>query len=226
MWSPDGDQIVFTSNRDGPPNLYLRSADGTGDVERLTTSLESNLSYAWSADGGTVLFGAGRDLYRLELEGERASARLFETPFAEFNAALSPAGRWLAYQSNEGGDRDVYVRPFPDVDGGLWKVSAAGGAYPVWSAGGDELYFLSGDAVMATTITAGSTFNWDNPTVLFRGPYALSGEVFRRVFDVSPEGRFLMRKLAGAGAGEGPAAPELVAVFNWTAELAELVPLN
>jgi hypothetical protein len=93
----------------------------------------------------------------------------------------------------------------------------------VWSRDGRELFFFAGDAVMAAAVTAGSTFSWDPPVVLFRRPYALSGEPFTRVFDVSPDGRFLMRTLSATSSGETMSAPELVAVFNWTEELAELV---
>ncbi len=85
-------------------------------------------------------------------------------------------------------DFDVYVHPFPDVDSGQWKVSASGGWFSVRSRDGRELFFFAGDAVMAAAVTAGSTFSWDPPVVLFRRPYALSGEPFTRVFDVSPDG--------------------------------------
>ena len=225
VWSPDGERIVFTSNRDGAPNLYLKNADGTGDEERLTNSRRTNISFAWSADGKTVLFIGEGDLHRLEMEGEHTTTRLFETPFTELHAALSRDGRWLAYQSNEGGDFNIYVRPFPDVDTGIWKVSASGGRFPVWSPDGRELFFVEGDAVMASVITAGATFSWESPTVLFQGPYVLSGELFTRVFDVSPDGRFLMRKPAGTASSEGAVAPELIAVFNWFEELKAQVPV-
>ncbi len=227
VWSPTGEQVVFTSNRDGVPNLYRKNADGTGDVERLTTSPRTSLAADWLSDPGTVLFLEGGDIHTLELEGDRPPTPLLETPFSEFNGAVSPDGRWIAYQSNEDGDYDVYVRPFPDVGSGQWKVSASGGRLPVWSRDGSELFFLTGESVMAAAVTAGSTFSWDPPVALFRRPPApAAGEGFTRAFDVASDGRFLMRTASVAAGADVGAAPELIAVFNWSVELAELVPLD
>ena len=227
VWSPTGEQVVFTSNRDGVPRLYRKNADGTGDVERLTTSARTSFAADWSPDGGTVLFVEGGDIHTLELEGDYPPAPLLETPFFELNPAVSPDRQWLAYQSSEDGDFDVYVRPFPDVDSGQWKVSASGGRWPVWSHDGSELFFLTGETVMAAAVTAGSTFSWDPPVALFRRPPApAAGEAFTPAFDVASDGRFLMRTSSVAAGADAGAAPELIAVFNWSVELAELVPLD
>ena len=72
------------------------------------------------------------DLGVLSLEGERVSTTLLETEFFESNAAVSPDGRWLAYQSDDSGEVEIYVRPFPDVKRGRWQVSGGGGRLPVW----------------------------------------------------------------------------------------------
>ena len=225
VWSPDGARIVFTSSRDGVPDLYHRNADGTGSVERAVAGgPPGRISWDWSADGTTVIFSGSGNLRALGMGAEPTDMALVDTPFAQVQAALSPDGRWLAYQSNEDGDFDIYVRPFPNVDSGLWKVSAAGGQFPLWSADGSELFFVAGDAVMASAITAGATFDWATPVALFSGSYALVGDRSIRVFDVSPDGRFLLRKAAAASDGD-VGAPELVAVFNWFEELKKLVPV-
>ena len=95
--------------------------------------------YDSSADGQTVLFHSGGDLYALSLEGERSSRPLLETEFTERRPTLSPDGQWLAFESDEEGQREIYVRPFPDVQAGRWKVSTEGGGHPVWSPDGREV---------------------------------------------------------------------------------------
>ena len=89
----------------------------------------------------------------------------------------------------------------------------------MWSHDSTELFFMAGDAMMSSTITAGSTFGWERPVALFDGAYLLAGEGFAALFDVSPDGRFLMLKRAGAASDEDVGKPELIAVFNWFEEL-------
>ena len=225
LWSPDGERILFASTRAaGPANLYQKNADGTGEVERLTESPRHQIPFTWSPDGETVLFYGAGSVQMLTMDVERTTSSLFQAPGTTLQFALSPDGRWLAYQSNENGRFDIYVRPFPDVDGGIWKVSASGGQYPVWSADGSEIFFLAGDSVMAVPITAGEKFIWDNPTVLFRGAFSADDPIYRS-YDVASDGHFLMRKRSAARSG-GVTGTEMVAVFNWFEELKARVPVN
>ena len=94
----------------------------------------------------------------LLLEGERISTLLMETEFSERNAALSPDGRWMAYQLNESGQFEVYGRPFPDVNGGRWQVSSGGGAWPLWNPNGRELFYARSEGMMAVPIETEPTF--------------------------------------------------------------------
>ncbi len=121
---------------------------------------------------------------------------LVQTTFNERNGEISPDGRWLAYQSNESGQAEIYVRPFPDVDGGRWQVSTGGGTRPLWARSGKELFYLGpSGAMMSVAVEGGSTFRAGNPTRLFEGRYFMSAGQPGRTYDVSPDGRrFLMIK--------------------------------
>lgn len=99
---------------------------------------------------------AGRgDIYGRRLTGDTTTVPLVTTPFEETSPKPSPNGRWLAYASNETGRKEIYVRPFPNTDGGLWQVSIDGGTEPIWSQDGNELFFrtLAGDVMTAQVET-------------------------------------------------------------------------
>jgi hypothetical protein len=163
------------------------------------------------------------------MPGGKAVDLLDEGEMSASNAAISPDGRWLAYDAApRAGAPNVYVRPFPDVKAGKWQVSRDGGTRPVWSNNGRELFILSQVAplsneatVMTVPIETGSTFTYGNPRKLFSGPYyaALSG----LTYDVSPDGqRFLMIK----DTTSAPDAARLVVVENWLEELKRRVPVK
>ena len=117
---------------------------------------------------------------------------------------FSPDGRWVAYQSNEGGAANVFVQAFPGP-GGKWQISTDGGAVPMWRRDGRELFYRTRDAIMAVPLTTGSSFSAGAPQELFRAPYQQS-------FDVSPDGqRFLMIK-----SGTAASSAQLHVVLNWT----------
>ena len=119
-WTPDSRRVLFGSLREGRTQVFARAADGTGPVERLTDSTRGLTPYVVSPDGAQVVMRASgpatADLVRMALEGDRSVEDLLASAFAERNADLSPDGRWMAYESNESGQPEVYVRPFPDVD--------------------------------------------------------------------------------------------------------------
>ena len=219
VWSPDGERIVFTSARDGGFNGYVKNADGTGDVA-LVAEAGGWISYDWSDDGETVVFSGGNALYSVSVS-DGVITPIVESDFSEGRPALSPDEQWIAYESDEDGDLDVYVRPFPDIDNGKWKVSTDGGASPLWSPDGTELYYLYGDTMMAASITTEPSFNAGNPIDLFEGRY-FGVPVFKN-FDLSPDGtRFLMMKQSGNQSDDSLAPLGLVVVFNWFEELQRL----
>ena len=158
---------------------------------------------------------------------------LVRTAFIENNADVSPDGRWVAYQSNESGQNEVYVRPFPNADGGRWLVSSGGGTRPVWARSGSELFYLVGSSpqpirLMRVAVQAGSTFSPGQPQQLFEGRYYAEANVAARgrTYDVSPDGkRFLMIK-EESRLSQTPTPSSLVIVLNWFEELKPRVSKN
>jgi hypothetical protein len=222
MWTPDGLRIVFAKYGQG---LFSKAADGTGAEERLTESGSAGPPYAFSGDGTRLVFNdqtsQGFHIKMLSLEDKSAVDLTARPMVSEWSAGISPDGRWLVYQSDESGRSEIYVRPFPDVQGGRWQVSRAGGTRPVWARSGHELFYLaSGGTVMAVPIESTSGFRAGDPSKLFAGPYFT--EFSGSSYDVSPDGqRFLMIKTAGSAVTN---TPRIIVVENWFEELKRLVP--
>ncbi|HEX2463025.1 MAG TPA: protein kinase [Thermoanaerobaculia bacterium] len=200
VWSPDGAWIVYASTREEHSGLYRKRADGSGEEELL---LEGDSLYgsSWSRDGRFILYGivaptqTGNDIWVLPLDGDRTPQPYVATEFSEAEAAFSPDGRWVAYNSDDSGRSEVYVRPFP-ASGGKWQVSAAGGSHPRWRSDGKELYFRNDSGVMSVEVdTTGSALRVGTPSQLFEGPFlraAIGGSIYAD-YDVAPDGqRFVM----------------------------------
>jgi serine/threonine-protein kinase len=134
VWTADGHDILFTSERDGSANIYRQSADGTTLAERLTHSSNMQAPMAVSPDGNALVVREDAPTARLmllPLSGPRQMKPLLKTSFIEQNGEVSPNGRWLAYEANDSGAFQVYVRPFPNVDTGRWQISNGGGTQPL-----------------------------------------------------------------------------------------------
>ncbi len=228
MWSPDGQQIAFSSSGGGGAAaqtvLFWQAADGTGSAERLMESSGQRFPTSFLPDStGFLVFGTvtgtnGDDIgiYRI---GEDQTSPLLETTFEESYPELSPDGRWLAYVSDESGSEEIYVRPFPDINGGRWQVSTGGGTQPLWARNGQELFYRDGEAVMAVPLQTEPSFRAGNPEVMFEGEY-LSAQGGPN-YDVSLDGeRFLMIKPVV----NESFAPQIIIVENWFTELERLLP--
>ena len=227
FWTPDSSRVVFSSARDGG-GLFWKSADGTGEVERLMDG-EDLRPWGWSADGRLVFSQPPGDVGVLTVEGDRTSELLVDTEFDEESPALSPNGRWLAYESNESGRNEVYVQPFPNTDDGKWQVSTNNGFDPVWSPDGGELFFLEAPTgvlgLMVAEVETEPTFNPGTPTRAFTLRAYIAGAGARRGYDLAPDGeRFLMRGSGAAQADQGR-FNGLVFIQNWFQELTERVPV-
>jgi serine/threonine-protein kinase len=227
VWTPDSRRVIFSSGS-GTQNLYWKAADNTGTIERLTTSPNQQFPTSISPDGRSLVLQDASPKTQVDIAllaltgapatGSRRAEPLISTPFVERNPQISPDGRWLAYESNESGLYQIYVRPFPNVDSGRWQLSTSGGTRPVWARNGSELFYLdSGPALTVVTVqTKGSTFGAGNPTKLFDMRYFVTNG--GPVYDVSPDGqRFLMIKENATGDSSTPAS--MVVVEHWFEEL-------
>jgi eukaryotic-like serine/threonine-protein kinase len=223
-WTPDGKRIAFQSNKEGPLNLFWQRADGSGGLERLTTSEYNNFPMSWSPDGQLLAFvevnpTTGYDIWVLRL-GDRRAQPFLRTPFNESVPRFSPDGRWLAYVSNESGRWEIYVLAYPGP-GGKWQISTEGGTEPVWNSNGRELFYRSGDKMMAVDIATQPSFTASKPRVLFEGRYNPAPGTTPN-YDVSPDGqRFLMIKPSEQ---EAAAPTQINVVLNWFEELKRRVP--
>jgi serine/threonine-protein kinase len=234
VWTPDGKSVIFSSG--GPAavgfrNLFRQGADGTGAAEQLTHDAMA-VPKALTADGNALVFidsktgggpasGVDRgDVMLLPLVGERRPQPLVRTQFSETNAELSPDGRWLAYQSNESGQEETFVRPFPNIETAKWLV--ARGSRPLWARSGRELFYLSTGAVMSVPVTMGSTITFGKPGKILDGPYFFGPA--GRTYDATADGqRFLMFRL-NSESGDSPRSAGFVIVLNWFEELKRRVP--
>lgn len=220
IWNRTGDAVIFGPDVDSVINLHTQSLTG-GSPRRLATSPNTQFADALTPDGRSVVFSerdgkTGFNLRRLAADGPAADVDLLATPFNELNSDLSPDGVWIAYQSDESGRYEVYVRPYPDVTSGRWQVSASGGTRPLWSRDGRELFFLDAARRMtAVAVRHAPAIAFGAPQVLFETAlFGLEGQ--QRNFDLSPDGaRFLMVRNLPPPTG----VPTVVLIQNWFAEL-------
>ena len=234
IWTPDGQGIVFASNRDGSWGFYSRAADGTGQVEHLVSIDDTQFPlapYAWSLDSQSLVFEYGRtesaDIGLLTLGEPSIWEPLLSTESEEGAPAISPDGEWIAYHSDETGRREVYVRRFPGL-GARQQVSAGRGMDPVWTSDGRGLLFRSGLAgppaeVSIVPVAPGPSLTIGTADVFFERQYYRTPATTRR-FDLAPDNRLLM--IAGSMDGvEDQDANQVVFVQNWFEELTERVPV-
>ena len=231
LWAPDG-RVVFSRELEDGEEIYWQAADGSGSPEPLTKgSAEPMVPNDISPDGKVLLYMpvvAPRDIWMTGIgEDETQPRRLIAGPANEYGAQVSPDGRWLAYQSNESGQFEVYVRPFPDVATGRWQISTAGGTRPRWNRDGSELFYYveqtpQSGALMAVSIAPEPGFQPSAPRMLFEGDY-LAPNAAPETYDVSLDGqRFVMIKAADAESETRET--QIVVVENWLEELERLAP--
>jgi len=177
VWSTDGTRIVFSSDSMGQFNIFERAISATGEETALLPVTVGRLATSWSRDGRFLIYheydseGSGFDLWALPMEGKRKPVPLLQTEFSERQGQLSPDGRWLAYTSDETGERQVYVRSFrvsaagaSPVLEGKWPVSPDGGHSPKWHPDGRQLFYIGEDRKLkAVEVKPGTRFDAGPP---------------------------------------------------------------
>jgi serine/threonine protein kinase/dipeptidyl aminopeptidase/acylaminoacyl peptidase len=223
IWSPDGTRIAFGSRRNNRDGLYVKPADGSGMEELIFESDTPKVPMGWSADGKLLLFSqnsGAADAWAVPISGDKKPFALLQTPFTENFPQVSADGKWLAYQSNETGRPEIYVRPFPDGPG-KWQVSTDGGQYPRWRGDGKELFFYFNNTMIAADIRVnGSSLAAGVPRTLFGlpNPSAANNHPSYHRYAVSADGQHFFLSIAapfgrgaGGGGGGGIAATVLAA---------------
>ena len=220
VWAPDGKRVMYRLQAGDAYKIMWKPADGSGADELLLSVNDPIVPLTCSPDGQLLVFYRNnqghRDLWVLPLVGEHKPRPLIESPFDKVQAQVSPDGRWLAYASNESGHPEVYVQPFPGL-GGKWQISTTGGAEPLWSRDGRQLFYRSGDKLMVVEIETKAGFAPGSPHLLFDQPYAHGGTGgWVANYDVAPDGQhFVMLKEDDTQSSQ----LELRVVLNWAEEV-------
>ncbi len=216
-WTPDGRSVGFVSNQSGRSEFWVKRADGSAPATLAVSHPERTVNEGfWSRDGRWLVYRTTpRDLFAKRLGADTGTVTLLDTKFEELDVALSPDGRWLAYSSNESGQMELYVRPFPGTSAAKWQVSTAGGAEPHWTHNGRELLYVSNGGTLTTVqVLPGTAFTMGRRQDLFSVQQYVGGV---RSWDLTPDdARFLMIR-QGAG---GQSGNELIVVENIFPELA------
>ena len=207
VWLPDGKQIIFSSNRNGPVSLFTMPADGSAPAKVLAKS-EKYWMYAYSSTPDGQHFtveeqrpDTGTDILIGTMETGRME-RFQASPFDESDPLFSPDGKWIAYQSNESGRDEVYVRRFHGP--GKWVISVGGGESPFWRRDGRELFYSQGSKFYAVGVDATSSFHAGKPRLLFDLPSV-------QPTDVSAEGQ----RFVGIKSPNALPVWQINVVLNW-----------
>jgi Tol biopolymer transport system component len=223
LFSPDGHSIIFSSNRGlgSSRHLYQKALDGAQPEERLFT-FPAAWPTDWSPDGRIVFDGfqqnAHWEVSVVSVTGDRSPVTFTRTTFNETRGRLSPDARWMAYESDESGTVEVYVRPYPAGDRRS-QVSHGGGSEPRWRGDGHELFYVTRDgSLQSVTVRTTSEFASDPPRTLFtstdlRGP--ITSHLGRNRYDVTADGQSFLIIQSVAD----PASSPITVVANWITKL-------
>ena len=217
IWSPDGKWIAFSSDRDGRMSVYRKPSDGSGEAELLLGANDRKfMTDSWSPDGRYLALGTGTnytDIAILALEDGKTTEFL-HTDQDESSPSFSPDGRWIAYQSDESGQNEIYVRPFPGP-GGKWQISARGGEEPYWSRDGSRIFFLHDEKIWAADVQSdGAGLRPGRPQVV-ADTVAMSFS--ERNYSIDSNGKRFLYVTQASETGSGP--DRIVVVANWLDKL-------
>jgi Tol biopolymer transport system component len=223
-WSPDGRELVYSSNQSGLLDMFRKATDGAGTEELLGKNVGNNRYVSgWSPDGRVLMYETGRtraqtgnDLWVVQQSGDAEPQPFLRTAFNETDGEISPDGRWVAYTTDQSGRDEIAVVPFPGP-GGTWQISTGGGTQARWGPGG-ELFFLEGGTkLMAVSVEGrGAALEVGHVRMLFEARFRTEnylGYGVGDVYDVSPDGR---RFLINVVNSDQPLQTPITVVTNWT----------
>jgi hypothetical protein len=232
VWSPDGQYLTFSSDRDGRENPYRKRADGSGEAERLAEIEHDFWASSWSPDGKWILGeiqSDSFDIWAVPADGSGEPMEYLATEFFDRFPVISPDGRWVAYMSDESGRSEIYVRPFPFA-AGKWQVSDDGGTWPSWSPDGSELIYRDEDGLMSAAVTTeNGSFRAGRPKPLAsgglstnQGGIAVAGSIFSD-YEITPDGTSFIILQGGEGLSS---QNNVTLVTNWFEVLRETLTMS
>ena len=222
-WSPDGNRIVWLSDRSRKSGIYMKAANGSGQDELLFESDNQKFPMHWSPDGRFLLYREhdpqkGTDLWILPIEGEHKPYPWLSTQFDESSwHGFSPDGKWIAYSSTETGRSEIYIQAFvpgEPASGAKWPISSGGGTMPIWRRDGRAMYYFDTKSkMMEVEVTLGSKIVAGVPKELFDiGPLRAD---MSRAWSMTGDGQRLLFVTRAEDADLSP----FTVVLNWMAEL-------
>lgn len=233
VWTSD--DIRIASSKSGSNIVSWKASDNTGVSEVITPPLgkgTQSVSPYFFADADRMLVfreqahpDTADNIGMISLDADSEPVWLLAGEGNERNAELSPGGKWMAYQSDESGEFEVYVRPFPNVDDAQWVVSTAGGLKPLWARNGRELFYLepgSPARMMTVPVQTETTFEYQTPRALLDWPYF--GGTEGRAYDASFDGERFLTVVAIET--KNTPLPQINIVLNWLKELNQQVPVS
>jgi hypothetical protein len=232
IWAPGGSHFAFRSDRAGPQQIYLGEGVNPRSVKRLTSG-PFDVPSSWTPDGKELLFtrgfssmGGNTDVYAVSIDRPDQLRPVLATPADERFPELSPDGKWLAFVSNDAGQPELYVQPYPGP-GARVTVTSGGAQDPAWSKNSRELFYRVGPQMTAVPFTiSNGSFVPGKPVALFRQASLGGGTTVRATYDVAPDGRFLLNQPVAEASTERDRQifpSSLRFVLNWTQEVQRLL---
>jgi len=226
QWSQNGKKIAFMKRtKDGKIGIFIKPYDGSGDEVEIYSGASRLYVDEWTTDGDNLIvdnltLGAQSDLLVVPLKGDKKPWKYLDSKYDEYEASISPNGKWLAYLTNESGSYQGYVRSFPNKEG-KWQISTDVIEEPRWSPDGKTLYYRKGSQLIAVPVTTSPTYSAGIPKVLISGFPSMNVDSGIS-YDITSDGKYFITTTPV----KGSTLKNISIVLNWTEEIAALTKAN